>query len=144
MNRTSDPFVPRAGLPDTSENILIFLNQRLTYISIGAALLATALLIVGPLRPLMSRASAGPSSGSSASTSPGTALASLPGSQQGEAVARQFEPFTIVPDRPRNRVIQYTVRPGDTLMGIAGNFGLDRTTLFWANENALQNNVHML
>jgi len=42
-------------------------------------------------------------------------------------------PHTIIPERPRRGVIIYTVQPGDTLLAIAGEFGLEADTIMWAS-----------
>ena len=49
------------------------------------------------------------------------------------AVARSAQPHTIIPERPRLGVVTYTVQPGDTVQAIAAAFGLQPTTLMWAN-----------
>lgn len=53
-------------------------------------------------------------------------------------VVRDFyNPFTIIPDRPRNEVIQYTVESGDTIFRIAERFGLKPESIAWANDRSL-------
>lgn len=47
--------------------------------------------------------------------------------------ADTFDPFTIIPDRPRNEVIQYEVKSGDTIEGIATQFNLQPESIVWAN-----------
>ena len=47
--------------------------------------------------------------------------------------ADRFDPFTIIPDRPRNEVIQYEVKSGDTIEGIATQFNLQPESIVWAN-----------
>jgi len=53
--------------------------------------------------------------------------------ESGDALMRAAVPFTIIPDRPRERIITYTVEAGDTLSGIANRFGLRVDTVMWAN-----------
>jgi len=53
-------------------------------------------------------------------------------------------PYTMIPNRLRRGVIQYTVQAGDTLFGIAAMYGLTPETLLWANFDALQDNPHLL
>jgi murein DD-endopeptidase MepM/ murein hydrolase activator NlpD len=48
------------------------------------------------------------------------------------------------PVQPRRHVLRYTVQPGDALFLIADRFGLDPNTIFWANTETLQDNVHLL
>jgi murein DD-endopeptidase MepM/ murein hydrolase activator NlpD len=50
------------------------------------------------------------------------------------AIARQPQPHTIIPERPRLGVITYTVQPGDTVQAIAEQFGLQPTTIMWADS----------
>jgi murein DD-endopeptidase MepM/ murein hydrolase activator NlpD len=53
-------------------------------------------------------------------------------------VVRDFyNPFTIIPDRPRSEVIQYTVETGDTIFRIAERFGLKPESIAWANDRSL-------
>lgn len=49
------------------------------------------------------------------------------------AVARLAQPHTIIPERPRLGIITYTVQAGDTVESIAGLFGLQPTSISWAN-----------
>lgn len=77
------------------------------------------------------------------------APAFVPGddSQTGsEAVVleRVPDPYTDVPQRARREIIRYEVQPGDTIFGLAENFGLDPNTIFWANTETLQDNVHLI
>ena len=50
------------------------------------------------------------------------------------AVPRIAQPHTIIPDRPRLGVITYTVQAGDTVQSIAASYGLQPTTVMWANS----------
>jgi len=49
------------------------------------------------------------------------------------AVVRLAQPCTIIPERARLDVIIYTVQAGDTVQLIADIFGLQPTTIMWAN-----------
>jgi murein DD-endopeptidase MepM/ murein hydrolase activator NlpD len=42
-------------------------------------------------------------------------------------------PHTTIPDRHANEIITYTVRPNDTVWGIAQAFGIEVETIMWAN-----------
>jgi len=63
---------------------------------------------------------------------------------QGPSVRRQAVLETIIPDRPRMLIARYTVQRGDTLFGIAENFGLKPETLLWGNYDVLQDNPQSL
>lgn len=60
-----------------------------------------------------------------------------------ETLTRYASPVTIIPDRPREAIITYTVRPGDTLFGIALMYNLAPETVLWANSE-LKDNPDML
>lgn len=59
-------------------------------------------------------------------------------------MAPQANPYTAVPSRERRGVISYTVQAGDTLFGIAAQFGLRPESVLWANYDVLQDNPHLL
>jgi len=48
-----------------------------------------------------------------------------------------FSPFTIIPDRPRSEVIEYTIQSGDTIFAIAQRYGLKPETIAWSNDRAI-------
>jgi LysM repeat protein len=60
------------------------------------------------------------------------------------SIGRLTRPNTLIPTRARSEVITYTVREGDTLMGIADNYGLMAETMLWANFEELEDNPHLL
>jgi murein DD-endopeptidase MepM/ murein hydrolase activator NlpD len=49
------------------------------------------------------------------------------------AIARLAQPHTIIPERPRLDIITYTVQAGDTVQSMANLFGLQPTSIMWAN-----------
>ena len=51
---------------------------------------------------------------------------------------------TIVPSRPRQDIVNYTVQEGDTVIGIAEKYGLQPETIFWGNPYVLQDDPHNL
>lgn len=59
-------------------------------------------------------------------------------------ITRDTDLDTIIPSRPRVKVITYTVQVGDTLFTIASNYGLKPETLLWGNYEVLQDNPHLL
>jgi murein DD-endopeptidase MepM/ murein hydrolase activator NlpD len=138
-------FVPRPGIAAAGDQALVFLNEHLTVISIVSAVLAVVVLIAGPVRLALVPTVTGPSSsGSTPVESENAIIGSSNPLLIGDVLNRELVPFTIIPDRPRDELVGYVVQPGDTLMGIAGQFGLDRNTLFWSNEDILRGDVHML
>lgn len=48
------------------------------------------------------------------------------------------------PGALREHVLKYTVQPGDAVFTIAEKFGLHPNTIFWANTETLQDNVHLI
>ena len=48
------------------------------------------------------------------------------------------------PPDSRQEVIRYIVKPGDTLFGIAGKFGIKPETILWSNQQVLGDNPHSL
>ena len=44
-------------------------------------------------------------------------------------------PYTIIPERPREKIIEYVVQEGDTLESIAAQYGLLTETLAWSNNH---------
>ena len=62
----------------------------------------------------------------------------------GPTVARHVQLHTTVPSRPRLELIKYVVQSGDTVFGIAENFGLKAETVLWGNYDTLQDNAHSI
>lgn len=59
-------------------------------------------------------------------------------------VTRRARLHTDVPSRPRVDLITYSVKPGDTVFGIADKFGLEPETILWGNQFVLGDNPHNL
>ena len=59
-------------------------------------------------------------------------------------VPRLAQERTIIPSRPRQEVIKYTVLEGDTIFGIAEKFGLKPETILWGNYYVLYDDPHSL
>jgi murein DD-endopeptidase MepM/ murein hydrolase activator NlpD len=59
-------------------------------------------------------------------------------------IPRLAQEHTIIPSRPRQEVIKYTVLEGDTIFGIAEKFGLKPETVLWGNYFVLLDNPHSL
>lgn len=60
------------------------------------------------------------------------------------AVTRQIALKTNIPERPRYKAIEYTVRRGDSVYGIARKFNLKPETVLMANYDTLEDNPHSL
>lgn len=50
--------------------------------------------------------------------------------------SRDYNPFTIIPERPRNEVTRYIVQQGDTITSIAEEFNLQPETIAWSNQRS--------
>jgi LysM repeat protein len=61
----------------------------------------------------------------------------VPAAPPGQIVRNPWDPFTTIPDRPRNEVETYTVVEGDTIFSIAERFGLQPETVVWCNDNRI-------
>jgi murein DD-endopeptidase MepM/ murein hydrolase activator NlpD len=61
-----------------------------------------------------------------------------------DGIVRQVSPKTIIPNRPRENVITYTVQVGDNLFSIADKYGLKPETLLWGNYDTLKDNPEIL
>lgn len=60
------------------------------------------------------------------------------------AVSRQTSLHTIIPNRPREEVRDYTVTQGDSVFEIASKFNIKPETLLWANYDQLNDNPDMI
>jgi murein DD-endopeptidase MepM/ murein hydrolase activator NlpD len=56
----------------------------------------------------------------------------------GRSILRRLSLHTIIPSRPREEVVTYTVTQGDSVFAIAKNFNLEPETILWANYDQLQ------
>lgn len=61
-----------------------------------------------------------------------------------QAINRQTSLLTIIPTRPREDVITYTVVSGDSIFSIAKNFNIKPESLLWANYDLLKDNPDLL
>jgi LysM repeat protein len=59
-------------------------------------------------------------------------------------IPRLADVHTTIPSRPRQEVIKYTVVEGDTVFGIAEQFGLQPETILWGNYYILLDDPHAL
>jgi len=59
-------------------------------------------------------------------------------------VERRVDAHTVFPSRPRLEIIKFVVKEGDTIFGIALNFGLQPESILWGNFDVLKDNPHSL
>jgi len=59
-------------------------------------------------------------------------------------VSRAAQIHTNIPSRPRSDIVNYMVKDGDTVSGIADKYGLQPETIFAANYAILQDDPHNL
>jgi murein DD-endopeptidase MepM/ murein hydrolase activator NlpD len=52
-------------------------------------------------------------------------------------VRNTYNPFTVIPERPRTETIQYEVQSGDTIFNIAERFSLRPESIAWANDRRI-------
>jgi LysM repeat protein len=65
--------------------------------------------------------------------------------QDDSIVMRAAVPFTVIPEaRPRQEITTYVVKPGDTIFGIAYQFGIQPETIMWANGRFVEDNPDLL
>ena len=70
-------------------------------------------------------------------------LPSAPLANDSTILRRAAVPYTIIPERPREEIVKYVVQPGDTILGIAAQFGVAGETIMWANGR-LEDNPDLL
>jgi murein DD-endopeptidase MepM/ murein hydrolase activator NlpD len=56
-----------------------------------------------------------------------------------DAISRDSSVHTIIPSRPRSEIISYTVGAGDSIFAIAKKFNITPETIWWANNDTLNN-----
>ncbi len=54
-----------------------------------------------------------------------------------QVIRNNYNPFTLIPDRPRTEVIEYEIVEGDTIFSIAERYGLKPETIAWSNERSI-------
>ncbi len=62
----------------------------------------------------------------------------------GQGILRRPTLHTVIPSRPREDVVQYTVTQGDSVFAIAKNFNLKPETILWANYDQLNDSPDTL
>lgn len=61
-----------------------------------------------------------------------------------DALTRNSDVYTVIPERPRETITDYTVQAGDSVFTIAKQFDIKPETVLWANEEILDDNPNML
>jgi murein DD-endopeptidase MepM/ murein hydrolase activator NlpD len=61
-----------------------------------------------------------------------------------QVLVRAAVPHTIIPERPRDEIVRYVVQAGDTIFGIAAQFGIAPETIMWANGRFVEDNPDLL
>jgi len=56
------------------------------------------------------------------------------GEEQNQVIASYQTPITIISEKPRDKIIEYEVKGGDTVSAIAEKFGISVDTIKWANN----------
>jgi LysM repeat protein len=80
----------------------------------------------------------------SSATSDNATLPSLPRSAREVVYYRLADLHTIIPNRPREDVVDYQVDFGDSVFAIASEFGVEPETVLWANYETLNDNPDYL
>lgn len=124
-------------------------SSWLTYLAWGAAAVMTAVMIYAILVRTGVVAAEPPSADAveALNLAEPPAIVQLPVFNEMEvvqAVLREANPKTIIPTRPREEAVTYTVEAGDSVFGIAQYFNLEPETVLWANYDVLNDDPHMI
>lgn len=49
-------------------------------------------------------------------------------------ITSSITPVTVISDKPRDKIIEYEVKEGDTVSSIAKDFGVSESTILWQND----------
>lgn len=139
-----NPFTPRsqANSPTTSSPFLLrYVSHLAIIVLVLLALSLNGLVLPHADSPTLLPPTAAPSLGIRSYAALADRGNLLPATHS--VLVRHPVPHTSIPDRLRRGVITYTVQSGDTVSGIAANFGLKWTTIMWSNEH-LEDNPDLL
>ncbi len=56
------------------------------------------------------------------------------GNQDSGVITSTITPVTIISDKPRDEILEYEVKVGDTVSSIAAEFGVSEETIYWEND----------
>ncbi len=88
---------------------------------------------------------AGAAQAATPSATPQVEIASLPEAKASHpGIGRMALIHTIIPDRPREEIITYTVVKGDTVIGIAEKFNLKPKSIMFGNYYTMRDDPHNL
>jgi murein DD-endopeptidase MepM/ murein hydrolase activator NlpD len=71
-------------------------------------------------------------------------LPAYEGMAVGTSLRRKAMLFTLIPSRPRTKVLEHTVSLGDSVFAIAYTYGIEPETVLWSNYNVLKDDPHSL
>lgn len=131
-------------------NTLIGIGLGESMLRAGTTLLSVILLaaVIWLLRLFYTQAPGVEAAANAPQAGPTVPVAPLEELPQSEAafggIPRLAQVHTIIPSRPRQEIVEYTVAEGDTIFGIAEKFGLKPETVLWGNYSILQDNPHAL
>ncbi|MCC6301133.1 MAG: peptidoglycan DD-metalloendopeptidase family protein [Anaerolineales bacterium] len=139
----------KSGLFSRLIDMLIGIGLGESFLRVGTLVLSIALIgaAVGVARSFLARESV-EAAVNAAQAEPTVMVEGIePSAAQFDSyggVPRLAQLHTTIPSRPRQEVIKYTVVEGDTIFGIAQNFGLEPQTVLWSNYYSLLDNPHAL
>ena len=143
--------VDRKGMFSRLGNFLLDLGLGESILRIGSSLLSLVmvLVVIWLVQFFFDQASSTPLNAGAAPEPTPTASVSietvpLSASLDYEGIPRIAQPSTIIPSRPRQETVQYTVQEGDTVFGIAEKYGLQPETILWGNYFTLLDDPHNL
>jgi hypothetical protein len=132
-------------------NTLIGIGLGESMLRAGTTLLSILLLgaVIWLLRIFYAQTPETPEVASALQTGPTAPVAPMEDLPSGNEISfggipRLAQVHTIIPSRPRQEVIKYTVVAGDTIFGIAEKFGLKAETVLWGNYYILLDDPHAL
>lgn len=99
------------------------------FVHFSVVLLAIAVLIAGGFI-----SSGAVVSGSYPGVAANPLVAGASAVAEGGVISSSITPVTIISDKPRDKVIEYEVKNGETISSIARDFGVSENTILWEND----------
>ena len=145
------PKTREKGLLARWGNFLLELGLGESILRVGASLLSlvAVIAVIWVVQKFFDQAPATAQNVGAASNLTPTASVDIgsvpPAAELGyEGIPRLAQPFTVIPSRPRQEIVTYTVLEGDTVFGIAEKYGLQPETVLWGNYYTLLDDPHNL